>query len=64
MTRWHTRTPDEPDWMPKRRRLDAHGRPELWVNPALFGDGATRGHANPPLNAGTRRHPAILGRDS
>lgn len=40
-TKWHTKTPDEPDWMPARRRLDAHGRPELWVNPALFGDVAT-----------------------
>ena len=23
-TKWHTKTPDEPDWMPARRRLDAH----------------------------------------
>lgn len=37
MTKWHYKTADEPDWMPKRRRLDAHGRPELWVNPALLG---------------------------
>lgn len=40
MTKWHYKTADEPDWMPKRRRLDAHGRPELWVNPALLGHGA------------------------
>lgn len=50
-TKWHTKTPDEPDWMPKRRRLDAHGRPELWVNPALFGDGATPRPRKRPMPA-------------
>lgn len=58
MTKWHYKTPDEPDWMPKRRRLDAHGRPELWVNPTLLGHGATPRPRRTPTAATDPKTPA------
>lgn len=35
----------EPDWTPKRRRRDRHGRPELVVNPVLFAASGARPRA-------------------
>lgn len=40
-----------PDWAPKRVRLDRHGRPELLMNPALFGAPAQPSSVRGPRDA-------------
>ena len=37
-----------PDYAPKRVRLDRHGRPELFMDPALLGAGAAVSRTRAP----------------